>query len=157
LAASSVPDKLVVLTFDDSVASHHTVAAPLLKQYEPEFPYAAGRGHPFQPGFDHPLLIPTAGDARPDWTLEDFKRAVAQAHDGRVAVLQFHGVPEGEHPWVHTPRERFQEYMAYLHQEKFRVIALRDLAPYLSGRPAPPDPMTAIRQRVGQSSAAGRR
>src|SRR5512138_601475 len=33
LAAEPVPDKLVVLTFDDSVASHYTVARPLLKQY----------------------------------------------------------------------------------------------------------------------------
>jgi peptidoglycan-N-acetylglucosamine deacetylase len=28
-----VPDKLVVLTFDDSVKSHATVAAPLLRKY----------------------------------------------------------------------------------------------------------------------------
>jgi peptidoglycan/xylan/chitin deacetylase (PgdA/CDA1 family) len=31
--AETVPDKLVVLTFDDSVASHYTVARPLLKRY----------------------------------------------------------------------------------------------------------------------------
>src|SRR6266404_2565656 len=28
-----IPDRLVVLTFDDSVKSHFTVAAPILKQY----------------------------------------------------------------------------------------------------------------------------
>lgn len=33
LAAESIPDKLVVLTFDDSASSHYTVAAPLLKDY----------------------------------------------------------------------------------------------------------------------------
>ena len=32
-AAAPVPDKLVVLTFDDSSASHHAIAAPLLKRY----------------------------------------------------------------------------------------------------------------------------
>ena len=32
-AATPIPDKLVVLTFDDSSASHATVAAPLLKRY----------------------------------------------------------------------------------------------------------------------------
>ena len=31
--AAAVPDKLVVLTFDDSVASHYSVVRPLLKQY----------------------------------------------------------------------------------------------------------------------------
>src|SRR5229473_6679633 len=29
----SIPDKLVVLTFDDSKASHYTVVRPLLKKY----------------------------------------------------------------------------------------------------------------------------
>lgn len=32
LASEPVPDKLVVLTFDDSVASHATFVAPLLKK-----------------------------------------------------------------------------------------------------------------------------
>ena len=32
-ATEAVPDKLIVLTFDDSVASHYTVARPLLKRY----------------------------------------------------------------------------------------------------------------------------
>src|ERR1051326_6699082 len=31
--AAAVPDKLVVLTFDDAVASHYSVVRPLLKQY----------------------------------------------------------------------------------------------------------------------------
>ena len=32
-ALETVPDKLVVLTFDDSVVSHHSVVRPLLKRY----------------------------------------------------------------------------------------------------------------------------
>ena len=32
-ALEPIPDKLVVLTFDDSVASHHSVVRPLLKRY----------------------------------------------------------------------------------------------------------------------------
>ena len=32
----------------------------------PEFPYKEGRGFAYEPGLDHPLLIPSAGDARPD-------------------------------------------------------------------------------------------
>src|SRR6185503_19687085 len=244
-AVEPVPDKLVVLTFDDSVASHYTVARPLLKRYgfgasffitegfsfrtnkkdymtweqiaelhrdgfeignhtrdhlgitaktvprfaeqlgaintrcrehgipkpvssawpgnafhtnglpvlqeagirfarrggEPEVPYQKGGGVAYEPGVDHPLLIPTAGDARPDWTLDNLKRAAAMARDGRIAVLQFHGVPEGEHPWVNTPRERFEEYMAWLHREGFKVIALRDLAHYVDEKAVPADPM----------------
>jgi peptidoglycan/xylan/chitin deacetylase (PgdA/CDA1 family) len=105
----------------------------------PEFPYEGGRGRAYEPGVDPPLLIPSAGDSRPAWTLEDFKAAVSQARDGRIAVLQFHGVPEGEHPWVHTPRERFEEYMKYLHENGCTVLALRDLERYADpGEPLRP-------------------
>jgi peptidoglycan/xylan/chitin deacetylase (PgdA/CDA1 family) len=251
-SAAGVPDKVVVLTFDDSSASHYTVARPLLKRLgfgaaffitegftfktnkrdyltweqiaelhrdgfeignhtrdhlsiteknvpklaeqlqaiadgcrehgiptpvsfawpgnkfhvdalpvlqkagirfarrggEPEVPYERGGGVAFEPGVDHPLLVPTAGDARPTWTLDNLKAAVAMARDGKIAVLQFHGVPDGEHPWVNTPRERFEEYMEWLHAEKFTVIAMRDLARYLEGKPVPENPMGAIEQRV---------
>ena len=250
-AAEKVPDKLVVLTFDDSVASHYTVARPLLKRYgfgasffitegfsfrtnkkdymtwkqiaelhrdgfeignhtrdhlgitaktvprfaeqldaidarcreygipkpvsfawpgnafhtnglpvlhaagirfarrggEPEVPYQKGGGVAYEPGVDHPLLIPTAGDARPDWTLDNLKRAASMARDGCIAVLQFHGVPEGEHPWVNTPRERFEEYMAWLHSEGFKVIAVRDLARYVDVSKAPANPMEIMERR----------
>lgn len=251
-AAVPVPDKLVVLTFDDSSASHYAVARPLLKHYgfgatffitegftfatnkrdyltweqiaalhrdgfeignhtrdhlgitaknvdrlaaqletianrcrehgipvpvsfawpgnkfdvaalpvltqagirfarrggEPEVPYSVGGGVAYEPGEDHPLLVPTTGDARPTWTLENLKQAVGQARRGRIAVLQFHGVPDGEHPWVNTPRERFEEYMAWLHTEGYTVIALRDLARYLDEAQPPADPMAAIKRRL---------
>ena len=250
-AAPAVPDKLVVLTFDDSSASHHAVARPVLKRYDfgatffitegftfrtnkkdymtweqiaelhrdgfeignhtrdhlgitdktvprladqlatiaercrehgipqpisfawpgnafhtnalpvlqkagirfarrggsPEVPYKEGGGVAYESGLDHPLLIPTAGDARPDWTLDHLKRAVAMARDGRIAVLQFHGVPDGEHPWVNTPRERFEEYMAWLHKEGFKVIALRDLARYVDEKVVPANPLEIMERR----------
>ena len=134
----------------------HTNALPVLKQAgirfarrggSPEVPYSAGGGVAYEPGLDHPLLIPTAGDARPDWTLENLKRAVAVARDGRIAVLQFHGVPDGEHPWVNTPRERFEEYMAWLHKEGFKVIALRDLARYVDEKVVPANPLEIMERR----------
>ena len=196
-----IPDRLVVLTFDDSVKSHYTVARPILKKYgfgatffitegftfktnktaymtwdeirqlhddgfeignhtrdhlgitpstvhrldeqldgidaqcaahgiprpvsfawpgnalaveaidrlrergivfarrgsEPEFPYRPGHGPAYEPGLDHPLLIPSTGDARPHWKFDDFVEAASQAKDGKIAILQFHGVPEKEH------------------------------------------------------------
>ena len=246
-----VPDKLVVLTFDDSKASHYTVVRPLLKKYgfgatffvtegftfrtnkddyltweqiaelhrdgfeignhtrdhmalskvnlpkakeqidainaqcaahgipaptsfaypgntidpaaipllaelgfrfarrggAPEHPYEEGNGVAYEPGRDHPLLLPSAGDARPAWTLQNLQRAVGQAKDGKIAILQFHGAPDVEHPWVHTPRERFEEYMQYLHDERFTVIALRDLAKYVDWMQRPADPWKIIEER----------
>jgi peptidoglycan/xylan/chitin deacetylase (PgdA/CDA1 family) len=121
----------------------------------PEFPYERGRGFAFEPGLDHPLLLPSAGDARPDWTLEDFKRAVSQARDGRIAVLQFHGVPDREHPWVNTRPERFEEFMHYLRTNEFKVIAVRELARYVDPDQRPADPLAIIEKRKRQAQSEG--
>ncbi|MBI3849168.1 MAG: polysaccharide deacetylase family protein [Verrucomicrobia bacterium] len=131
-------------------------ALPILKELgfrfarrggAPEHPYAWGRGFAYEPGLDHPLLIPSAGDARPDWTLDDFKRGVDQARAGRIAVMQFHGVPDNEHPWVNSRPERFEEYMRYLKTNDFKVIALRDLARYVDPDRAPADPLAIVEKR----------
>jgi len=258
LASEPIPDKLVVLTFDDASKSHFTVARPLLKKYKfgatffvtegfdmttnkrdymtwdeivglhkdgfeignhtrdhmgvtdktvgdlaeqvralnerctahgvpipvsfaypgnaitknalpilkdlgikfarrggsPEFPYKEGRGFAFEPGLDHPLLVPSAGDARPGWTLEDFKRAVAQAKHGKIAVLQFHGVPDTAHNWVTTSKEQFEAYLQYLADNRFQVIALRDLPRYVDPEILPSNPWGIIENRQRQLSDA---
>jgi peptidoglycan/xylan/chitin deacetylase (PgdA/CDA1 family) len=108
---------------------------------QPEQPYGKMNvGATYVPARHHRLMIPTTGDAYPDWTFEYFQKVVANARAGRIVVLQFHGVPDIAHPWVHTPPENFERYMRYLHQEKFRVIALRDIEPYLPATD-PADPM----------------
>ncbi|MEK7794214.1 MAG: polysaccharide deacetylase family protein [Candidatus Hydrogenedentota bacterium] len=99
----------------------------------------------YEPTSHDPLLIPTSGDAYPDWTLEHFKRVVDRARDGKIVVLQFHGVPDEAHPWVHTPPERFREYMAYLKQENFRVIALRDVERFIDFDARRNDPVALLR------------
>jgi hypothetical protein len=113
----------------------------------PEYPYKGGSGFAYEPGLDHPLLIPSAGDARPGWTLDDFKRAAGQAREGKVAVLQFHGVPDSAHDWVTTSQRQFEEYLKYLADNKFQVIALRDLAKYVDPDVAPADPWGVIKDR----------
>lgn len=141
----------------------HVTALPVLTQAgirfarrggEPEVPYAQGGGVAYEPLQDHPLLIPTTGDARPDWTLDHLKRAVARGGNGRITVLQFHGVPDGEHPWVNTPRERFEEYMAWLHEEHYTVIALRDVARYVDERHPPSDPLAIMERRKKSTAGA---
>jgi len=113
----------------------------------PEHPYKEGRGFAFEPGKDHPLLLPSAGDARPTWTLEDLKLAVGQARNGKIAILQFHGVPDTAHAWVNTGKEQFESFLDYLAREKFTVIALRDLAKYVDREKVPEDPLKVIRER----------
>ncbi|MGH9664862.1 MAG: polysaccharide deacetylase family protein, partial [Bryobacteraceae bacterium] len=106
----------------------------------PEAPYGTLLvGPAYDPRKHHRLLIPTTGDGYPNWTFEHFERVIASARNGRIVVLQFHGVPDTTHPWVNTPPELFERYMRHLKRRNFRVIALRDIEPYLpAAEPAGP-------------------
>ena len=103
-------------------------------------------GSTYDPKRHHPLLIPTTGDAYPNWTLEHFKTVAARATNGQIVVLQFHGAPDVAHPWVHTPPERLKEYLAYLKENHFRCIAVRDLEPFIDRHHLPADPLLSQRQ-----------
>jgi len=113
----------------------------------PECPYDKGRGFAYEPGLDHPLLIPSAGDARPGWSLDDFKRAVCQAKGGKIAVIQLHGVPDTAHSWVSTPAPSFESYVKYLADNGYRVVALRELARYVDPTVVPANPWRVIEGR----------
>jgi peptidoglycan/xylan/chitin deacetylase (PgdA/CDA1 family) len=119
----------------------------------PEYPYDQGRGFAYEPGRDHPLLIPSAGDARPNWTIEDFKRAVTQAKGGKIAVIQLHGVPDTAHSWVNTPTPLFESYVKYLADNGYHVIALRDLARYVDPNVVPSNPWGVIDERSRRLSS----
>jgi peptidoglycan/xylan/chitin deacetylase (PgdA/CDA1 family) len=113
---------------------------------QPEVPYAVIKPGPlYDPGQHHPLLIPSAGDAYPDWNIEHFKKVVDRAGDGKIAVVQFHGVPDPVHPWVHTDPEVFKALMGYLKEGGFKVVAMRDLLPLLGEAELPQDPTLQIR------------
>jgi peptidoglycan/xylan/chitin deacetylase (PgdA/CDA1 family) len=112
----------------------------------PEVEYGEIRvGSTFDPSRHHSLLIPTTGDAYPDWTQEHFERVVAAARTGQIVVLQFHGVPDPAHPWVHTPPENFRRYMTFLKEQECQVMAVRDLERYLNLKNPPADPMLKTR------------
>jgi hypothetical protein len=113
---------------------------------QPEKPYGEIHLGPlYEPGVHDPLLVPTSGDAYPEWTLDHFRKVVDRAADGRIVVLQFHGVPDIAHPWVHTEPQKFRSFMQYLKDEGFRVIAMRDLAAHAPAEPVDSDPMVAAR------------
>ena len=98
------------------------------------------RGPAYSPTEHHPLLIPTTGFSGPKWGFDDLVWAVEQARDGRIAVLCFHGVPDLDHPWVHTDPEAFAKYIAYLDDSGCSVIAMRDLTRYVDPAKGPNGP-----------------
>jgi len=113
---------------------------------QPEVPYGEIKIGPlYDPRKNHPLLIPTTGDAYPGWTLEHFRKIVDQAGPNRFVILQFHGVPDPTHPWVNTQPELFRECMSYLKKQAFQVIALRDIERYYPGMVPPDDLLLKVR------------
>jgi peptidoglycan-N-acetylglucosamine deacetylase len=86
----------------------------------------AGGEKSSKPAEDNPLLLPQAFDGKPESTFEQFKTAVDQAGAEHIPILTFHGVPDIEHPWVNTDQNKFVQYMNYLKEKNFKVIALRD-------------------------------
>ncbi|HJS01058.1 MAG TPA: polysaccharide deacetylase family protein [Flavobacterium sp.] len=218
-----IPDKLVVLTFDDAPASHYTIVAPLLKKhgfkatfFVCEFPpnfrdnskymnwsqikkldkmgfeianHTQSHAHVNKlskekfiqqlqyienkcdslkikkpqsfayPGYDYSLnsiatlqeqgyILARAGGSRaynpvednsfliPSWATNETNKeqiiaAFQEAKDGKIVILTIHGVPDIEHPWVNTPPELFKEYLDYLSNNHYKVIALKDLNKYI--------------------------
>lgn len=117
---------------------------------QPEIPYGLTEpGAAYDLERHDPLLMPSTFDAYPETTLDDLRAAVSRAADGKVAVLQFHGVPDEAHPWVSTERERFREYMLYLKRQGCRVLAMRDLAEFVDPLAPPQDAMARVRFTPG--------
>lgn len=114
---------------------------------QPDAPESSvvGLGALYDPEINDPLLIPSSGLAIPEWTVEDFKTVVDRAVGGKIAVLQFHGAPDFRHPSCSTPIERFRQFITYLSENKFHVIALRDVAPYVSEKAGEHDPIAVQR------------
>lgn len=117
----------------------------------PELPYVeTGQvGLAYNPSEEHPLLIPTAATAGPTCGYGDLVTAAKMARDGKIAVFAFHGVPDLDHPWVHTDPAVFADFIKYLHKNKYTVIALRDLARYVDAAKGPSDPFAPIARRMG--------
>ncbi len=98
---------------------------------QPEIPYGEiAHGPLFDPDKHNRLVIPTSADAYPEWTLEYFKTIIDRAEEGKAIILQFHGVPDIAHPWVHSDPDSFALFMEHLEETGYKVIALRDLDKY---------------------------
>jgi hypothetical protein len=87
--------------------------------------------------------------------VDDLIRAARQAQGGRIAILQFHGVPDTAHNWVSSSQQNFEAYLRYLKLEKYRVTALRDLRKYVRTEDWPADPTAIMKKRTGGSEQWG--
>jgi PelA/Pel-15E family pectate lyase len=93
----------------------------------------AGDSRPYDPKVDDPLLIPSFSTTGTDEnSAMRVMSALRLARDGKIVVLTIHGVPDGAHPQVTTSPELFERYLKFLADEKYTVLAMRDLAKYVA-------------------------
>jgi peptidoglycan/xylan/chitin deacetylase (PgdA/CDA1 family) len=104
-------------------------ALPVLKAAGYEFA-RQGLDRPYDPLTDNPLLMP--GITMTATNTKQIYDALAMAKGGKIVVLTIHGVPDEAHPWVNTPPELFEEYLKYLKDNHYKVIAMRDLKQYIN-------------------------
>ncbi len=88
-----------------------------------------GGARPYAPATDDPLLVPSFSTTGTD--KQRVLDALKQAGPGKIVVLTIHGVPDYAHDWVNTPPELFAEYLKFLYDNQYTVIALRDLKKYV--------------------------
>jgi peptidoglycan/xylan/chitin deacetylase (PgdA/CDA1 family) len=84
-----------------------------------------GNDRPYDPKKDDPFYIPSYTISKDKKEL--FYKALQDAKEGQIVVFCFHGIPDNPHPWVSNDPDTFKEYMQYLHDHHYRVIAMRDL------------------------------
>ena len=90
-----------------------------------------GHGRVYRPAVDNPFDVPSFAVGGVGMKMEGFISAVQQATAGKVVVLTFHGVPDMEHPPVGTDPDLFEDMVAYLKDNNYKVIAMRDLVEYI--------------------------
>jgi peptidoglycan/xylan/chitin deacetylase (PgdA/CDA1 family) len=129
-AANGIPKPT---TFAYPAYDTHPIAFTVLPQQGYQFARVGG-DKPYDPATDNPLLIPSFTTTGTD--KQRLLTAIQQAMGGKIVVLTVHGVPDYAHDWVTTPPVLFEEYLRYLHDNKYKVIALRDLKKYVRVLPA---------------------
>ncbi len=88
-----------------------------------------GGDRAYDPLTDHPYLLPSF--TMKDSNKAEIRHSFSLAKDGKVLILTIHGVPDLPHPWVSTHPALFEEFMKYLFENHFKVIAMRDLVEYV--------------------------
>ena len=101
-----------------------------------------GYGRTYRPAVDNPFDVPSFAVGGVGMTMEGFISSVQLATAGRVVVLCFHGTPDMEHAGCGTDPDLFEDMVDYLKDNKYKVIAMRDLAEYVDTEKAAKLPPT---------------
>ncbi len=111
----------------------------------PSGPQPVRHGPHYDPTRHDPLLIPSTLTLSPDGTVDDLRKVIAGARDGKIGVIQFHGVPDLTNPAVSTDPRMFRRFLDLLREKGCNVIGLGDLVRYVDPSVHPKDRLIAVR------------
>jgi hypothetical protein len=152
-STASESPRIVVLTFDDSVKSHRTYVGPLLHEYGFGATFFITHGwmkdtENFMSWTDIAELQQMGFEiGNHTWT----HLGLSKPEAAQTLPQELHNVDEALakvgflNQSVLRGPEKFQEYMDYLINGDFRVIALRKSGNYLDLSQKPKDPMELVR------------
>lgn len=138
--------KIEELCLANKIAKPTTFCWPIYTVGTQLFPMLSARGYlfarsggrndrPYRPTVENPFETPSFTIVV-NTPLETFTSAAKRATRGRISIFTFHGVPDVEHPGVGVEPARFAEMMKYLKDNKYNVIAMRDIARYVDAKKA---------------------
>lgn len=138
--------KIEELCLANKIAKPTTFCWPIYTVGTQLFPMLSDRGYlfarsggrndrPYSPLVENPFETPSFTIVV-NTPLETFTSAAKRATRGRISIFTFHGVPDVEHPGVGVEPARFEEMMKYLKDNKYNVIAMRDIARYVDAKKA---------------------
>ena len=87
----------------------------------------AGGSKFYNPKEDNVLTIPSYTMGSADKLKERTMKALRELKPGEILVFTIHGVPDLLHPDYSTSPELLKEYLQFMKDHHFKVIALRDL------------------------------
>jgi autotransporter-associated beta strand protein len=143
-----LPDitKIEDLFLTHKIAPATTFCWPIYTVNTAMFEVLAGKGYvfgrsggrddrPYRPTLENPFATPSF-TIMANTPLETFTNAAQRATRGRISIFTFHGVPDVEHAGVGVDPARFVEMMKYLKDNRYTVIAMRDIARYVDSNKA---------------------
>lgn len=127
---------------------------PLLQSWGYTFA-RGGHGRTYDPARDNPFDVPSFASGGVGQTIAGLISAVQQATDGKVVVITFHGTPDMEHAGVGIDPDIFEDLVEYMKDNKYKVIAMRDLVEYIDPAKAAqlPPTKTTLRTRLEKPDA----
>lgn len=106
-----------------------SLSQAVLKEMGYSYARAGGSTY-YDPKIDVPLLIPSYTMGSTKKLEERTGYALRNLQAGQILVFTIHGVPDVAHPDYTTSVEAFTEHLQFMKDNKYKVIALRDLEKY---------------------------